>query len=130
VELLKRLRWEEDARGRFLVCDFSDTSKDEAEALFELFDATVKAEPPGSVRVLMDLEGGYHSPGLTRRWKDASTEHDRQVSRVACLGVTGGIKVVLMGYRFYLRLRGIEVDRKMRLFNGEAEARAWLAEAA
>jgi hypothetical protein len=127
VQLLSRFKWEEDAAGRLLVVDFSNTNREEASALFELFDATVKAEAEGSVRLLADFEGGFHAPDLTRRWKEASSEHDRQIRRAALIGVTGGIKVVIMAYRFYLRLRGIDVDNKMRLFNQEGEARAWLA---
>lgn len=127
MDLLSRFKWENDAAGRLLVVDFSNTNREEANALFELFDATVKAEPEGSVRLLGDFEGGYHAPELTRRWKEASPEHDKHVTKVAMLGVTGGIKVVIMAYRFYLRLRGIEVDNKMALFDDEAEARAWLA---
>jgi hypothetical protein len=127
MDLLSRFKWEEDAAGRLLVVDFSNTNREEASALFELFDATVKAEAPGSIRLLADFENGFHSPDLTRRWKEASPDHDRQVRKVAMLGVTGGIKVVIMAYRFYLRLRGIDVDNKMRLFDGDAAARAWLA---
>jgi hypothetical protein len=128
MDLLSRFKWEEDAAGRLLVVDFTNTNREEASALFELFDATVKAEAAGSIRLLADFENGYHAPDITRRWKEASADHDRQVRKVAMLGVTGGIKVVIMAYRFYLRLRGIDVDNKMRLFDGEAEARAWLAE--
>lgn len=128
MELLSRFKWEQDAVGRLLVVDFSNTNKDEAHALFEIFDAQVKAEPEHSVRLLGDFENGYHAPELTKRWKEASPEHDRHVTKVAMLGVTGGIKIVIMAYRFYLRLKGIDVDNKMQLFNSEAEARAWLAE--
>jgi hypothetical protein len=127
--LLERARWEQDAAGRLLVFDFSNTSPSEAEALFELFDTTVRAEPAGSVRVLADFEGAYHAPDLVRRWKSASAAHDRQIRMAALTGVHGGLKLVVSAYRLYLRLRGIDVEEKMRLFDGAAEARAWLAQA-
>lgn len=130
MNLLGRIQWQQDGAGRLLVFDFSNSSRAEAEALFELFDATVRAEPEGSVRLLADFENGWHAPELTRKWKSASAAHDRQIRRAALLGVTGGIKVVVVAYRFYLRLRGIDVDNKMRLFDDEAAARAWLAEKA
>lgn len=128
MNLLGRIKWQDDGAGRLLVFDFSNSSRAEAEALFELFDATVRAEPEGSVRLLADFENGWHAPELTRKWKTASAAHDRHIRRAALLGVTGGIKVVVMAYRFYLRFRGIDVDNKMRLFDDEAAARAWLAE--
>jgi hypothetical protein len=128
MELLSRIRWEQDAAGRLLVFDFSNTNREEATSLFELFDATVRAEAEGSVRLLADFEGGFHTPELTRRWKEASSEHDKRIRRAALLGVTGGIRVVVVAYRFYLRMRGIDVDQKMHLFDDEAAARAWLAE--
>ncbi len=128
MSLLSRIRWETDASGRLLCFDFSNSDRAEAEALFELFDATVRAEEPGSVRLLADFENAWHAPDLTRRWKSASAAHDRQIKAAALVGVDGGIKVVVVAYRFYLRMRGIDVDRKMRLFDDPASARAWLAE--
>jgi hypothetical protein len=128
VSLLARVRWEQDAAGRLLVFDFGNTSQPEAEALFELFDSTVRAEPEHSVRLLADLEDAYHAPDLVRRWKTASAAHDRQIRMAALTGVHGGLKVVVSAYRLYLRLRGIDVEAKLRLFDDAAEARAWLAQ--
>lgn len=129
MELLGRIQWEQDAAGRLLIFDFSNTDPAEAEALFVLFDSAVRAEAPGSLRLLADFENAYHTPDLTRRWKEASSAHDKVIRRAALTGVTGGIKVVVTAYRFYLRLRGIDVDTKMRLFDDVGAARAWLAEA-
>jgi hypothetical protein len=126
--LLHRFKWEQDARGRLLVIDFGNSRKDEANALFELFDAMVRAEAPGSVRLLGDFENAYHAPDLTRRWKEASAAHDRQIARAAVTGVKGGVKVAVLAYRLFLRIRGIAVDTKLRLFEDPAAARAWLAE--
>ena len=127
MDLLHRIQWETDAAGRLLVIDFGDSNKADANALFELFDATVRAEPEHSVRLLADFEGAWHAPDLTVRWKEAAAEHDKRIVKAAVTGVSGGIKVVISGYRFYLRLRGIDVDRKMRIFGDAGEARAWLA---
>lgn len=128
MDALHRLRWEQDPAGRLLVLDAANDSKDEAEAVFELFDATIRAEPDNSVRLLADLENGFHSPALTLRWKEAYKDHDRVIRKAAILGSTGGMKVVVSAYRFYLRMRGVDVDQKMRLFSDAASARAWLAE--
>jgi SpoIIAA-like len=126
-DLGRRVRWEQDSRGRFLVFDCSNNTLEEAYALFDAFHDAVMAEPAGSVRVLADFENAAHEPKLTRRWKSAWQVHNGQVRILACLGVTGGIKVVIAAYRFYARLRGTDLDARMRFFDREEEARAWLA---
>lgn len=126
VDLGGRLRWEEDAKGRLLVFDCSNNTLPEAWALFENFHAAILAEPAGSVRVLADFENAAHEPRLTNRWKNEWASQNAQVAKFACLGVTGGIKVVIAAYRFYARLRGSDLDSRMRFFDQESEARDWL----
>lgn len=128
MPLGERLDWQEDAAGRLLVVDFGNTTKEEANGLFELFDAAVRAEPEGSLRLLADFNGAFHAPDLTQRWKVAAAVHEKHIRMAALTGVHGGVKVAVMAYRFYLRLRGVDVARKMRLFEkaDEAAARAWL----
>lgn len=123
-----RLRWEQDPRGRLLIFDCSDNTLEEARSLFDGFHAAVLAEPAGSVRVLADFENAAHEPALTRRWKEAFPEHNRQIRAFAAVGVTGGMKMVIAAYRFYARLRGGDIETKMRFFENQEEARAWLAE--
>jgi hypothetical protein len=123
-----RVRWEKDAQGELLVFDCSNNSKEEAYALFEAFDREVRSKAEGGVRVLADFENAYHAADLTARWKGAYQEHAKHVRKMACLGVTNGMKIVFAAYRFYSRLRGIDVDAKLKVLDDEAQARAWLAE--
>jgi hypothetical protein len=51
--------------------DFSKTHRDEANALFELFDASVRAAEPASVRLLANFEEVFHASELKRRCKEA-----------------------------------------------------------
>lgn len=127
-DLGRRLRWERDALGELLVFDCSNNTREEAHALFEAFNFEVRSRPEGSVRVLADFENAYHSAELTRRWKEAYLGHNLQISKMACLGVTSGMKVVFAAYRFYTRIRGGSVDAKLRVMDDEAEARAWLSQ--
>lgn len=128
VPLGRRLRWERDPLGELLIFDCSNNNHDEAYALFEAFDREVRARPEGSVRVLADFENAYHASDLTALWKGAYQDHARYVHKMACLGVTGGMKVVFAAYRFYSRLRGVAVDDKLRVLDDEGVARAWLAQ--
>lgn len=121
-----RVRWERDSRGELLVFDCSNNTREEAFLLFEAFDREVRQRPLGSVRVLADFENAYHAAELTSRWKESYAEHDRHVKKMACVGVSSGMKIVFAAYRFYSRLRGVDVDVKMRLYNDEGQARAWL----
>ncbi|HTB22952.1 MAG TPA: hypothetical protein VK914_09620 [bacterium] len=124
----RRVRWEKDKLGRILVFDCSNNSLEEAYALFHAFQDAVLSQPEGSVRVLADLENGSHDIALTRMWKEAIPSHDRIVTKLALLRVTGSMKVVIAAYRFYARVRGVEVDLKMAYFEDETKAREWLAE--
>lgn len=126
AELGPRLRWDKDKLGRLLVLDCSNNSRDEAYAQFEATHKVLLAEPPASVRLLVDFENAVHETALTRLWKEASIEHDKRVTKVALVGVTGGMKVVVAAYRFYVMVRGLEADTKMAFFDEESEARAWL----
>jgi hypothetical protein len=126
VDLSGRLRWEDDARGKLLVFDCSNNTLPEAWALFEAFHAAIMAEPAGSVRVLADFENAAHEPRLTNRWKSEWSNQNAQVQKIACLGVTGGIKVVIAAYRFFARLKGVEVEARMKFFDQERDARDWL----
>jgi hypothetical protein len=128
VDLGRRVRWERDKLGPLLIFDCSNNNHDEAYALLDAFMAAVLPEPPGSVRVLVDLENAVHETGLTRRWKAAVMEQDTRVAKVALLRITSGMKVVMAAFRFYARVRGVEVDTKMVYFEDEARARAWLEE--
>jgi hypothetical protein len=126
VDLGRRVRWEQDKLGRLLIFDCSNNNRDEAYALLDAFMAALRPEPPVSVRVLVDLENAVHETGLTRRWKEAVMEQDTRVAKVALLRITSGMKVVMAAYRFYARVRGVEIDTKMVYFEDEARARAWL----
>ena len=126
VDLGDRVRWETDRRGRLLIFDCSNNNRDEAYALFDAFQRTVLPEPPGTVRVLMDFENAAHETELTRRWKEASLDHNRQITKAAMVGVTGGMKIVLAAYRFYARMKGMEIETKTAFFEDETAARAWL----
>ena len=128
MDLSARVHWERDAAGELLVFDASNDTREEVLPLFEAFHREVLSRPAGTVRVLADFENAVHSTEITRKWKDAHDEHDRQVRKIACLGVTGGMKIVFAAYRFYARLRGLDIDVKMKLFDAEGPARAWLLE--
>ena len=124
---MERLRWESDAVGELLVFDCSDNTKDEAYAQFTAFDQAVRSRPENSVRVLADFENAFHAADLTAQWKGAYQEHAKHVRKMACLGVTAGMKIVFAAYRFYSRIRGVDVDAKLKVCDSEDEARAWLA---
>lgn len=126
VDLSQRVRWEGEASQRYLWFDCSDCNREEGYALQELFHEWVGSQPPDSVRVLADFENGYHDTALTRRWKDVHAEHAERVHKIACLGVVGSIKVVFAAYRFFVRLKGVDVDAKMQLFEDKEAALAWL----
>jgi hypothetical protein len=126
VDLGTRVRWENDKLGRLLIFDLSNNSRDEAHALLDAFDAAVMAEAPGSVRMLVNIENTVYELGLTRRWREAVTRHDPQMAKTAMLGVGGGLKALVAAYRLYARFKGIDIDKKMALFDDEAGARAWL----
>lgn len=126
VDLGRRVRWERDKLGPLLIFDCSNNNRDEAYALLDAFMAAVLPQPPASVRVLVDLENAVHETALTRRWKEAVLEQDTRIAKAALLGITSGMKVVIAAYRFYARVRGVEIDTKMVYFEDEARARAWL----
>jgi hypothetical protein len=67
-----------------------------------------------------------HGTALTRRWKDQHGEHAARVHKIACLGVVGSMKIVFAAYRFFVRLKGVDVDAKMQLFDDKETALAWL----
>jgi hypothetical protein len=126
VDLGGRVRWESSGAQRYLWFDCSDCNRDEGYALQAAFQREVSSQAPGSVRVLADFENGYHDSTLTRQWKDLYAEHDQRVLKIACLGVEGSMKVVFAAYRFYVRLKGVDIDSKMRIFGDKREALAWL----
>jgi len=127
-DLSGRMRWEGEGPERYLWFDCSDCGREEAYALQEAFDRELKAQPGGGLRVLADFENGYHESALTQRWKALWKDHDERVQRIACLGVVGGIRIVFAAYRFFVRLQGVDIDAKMRVFDSKDEALPWLLE--
>ena len=123
------MRWEGSGATRYLWFDCSDCNRDEGYALQAAFNREVGSQPAGSVRVLADFESGYHESALTQRWKELYAEHDHRVHKIACLGVVGTMKVVFAAYRFFVRLKGVDIDAKMRIFEDKEEALGWLLEA-
>lgn len=128
MQLHERVRWEQDALGELLVYDCSNNGMADAVPLFEAFHREVMSRPAGTVRVLADFENAVHGTEITKLYKDAHAEHDRQVKKIACLGITGGMRIVLAAYRFFARLKGVDIDGKMRLLDDASQARAWLLE--
>lgn len=126
VDLSRRVAWREQDGRRYLWFDCSDCNKEEGYALQEHFHELVAPQPLDSVRVLADFENGYHDTDLTRRWKDLHAEHASRVHKIACLGVVGSMKIVFAAYRFFVRLKGVDVDAKMQLFDDKETALEWL----
>jgi hypothetical protein len=126
VDLGKRVRWESSGATRYLWFDCSDCNREEGYALQQAFNREIGSQEPGTARVLGDFESAYHDSTLTRLWKESYTLHDHRIHKIACLGVVGTIKVVFAAYRFFVRLKGVDVDAKMRLFDDQREALAWL----
>jgi hypothetical protein len=128
AELARRAHWEQDGLGELFVFDCSNNAVGDAKPLFEAFHREVLSRPAGTVRVLADFENAVHDPAITKLYKDAHSEHDRQIRKIACLGINGGMKIVFAAYRFFVRIKGVDVDAKMRLFDDVGPARAWLLE--
>ena len=126
IDLGKRVRWEQAGDQRYLWFDCSNCNRDEGYALQEAFHEQISAQRGEGLLVLADFENGYHDSTLTARWKDLYAEHDKKVAKIACLGVLGSMKVVFAAYRFFVRLRGVDIDAKMQLFDEREAARAWL----
>ena len=124
----ERLRWEEFRGRRLLVVDASNSDREEAWGVYAEFDLLVRDQEDASVLFLFDVENAYHELSLTERWKQAYALHDRKVRRVAVVGAHAGLKVVLAAYRFFVRLRGVDIDRKMRFFDEPLQAKEWLIE--
>jgi hypothetical protein len=126
---VERLRFIEHKGRKLLYMDCSSNNKDEAYAIFEQFDVLIRKEPERSVLVLCNFENCYHDSVILGKWKRASTEHERHVSRTACVKVEGLFKIAMAAYRFFARLRGIEVEGIMRNFGDEEAAKDWLVDA-
>ena len=108
--------------------DNSSNSKDEAYAMFDEFDALVRSQPKASLLVLCDFENCYHDVTILGKWKRASEEHQLYITKSANLGISGSFRIAMAAYRFFARLRGVEVDTIMRDFSDELSAKDWLVE--
>lgn len=128
VDVGSRVRWEGDVRGKVLVIDSSATRRDEAYALFYACQREFAGQPADSVRLLMRLENAFYDSALVRLWKGAAVDNNRVVVRWAFTGLSGGVKAALAAYRFYTKMRGIDLDSKIKYFDDDAQARIWLAE--
>jgi hypothetical protein len=126
LSMAKRVRWVGVGEGRYLSMDCSNCDKAEGYALLDAFDQALQGEPADSVRLLVNFFHGYHDLTLTGLWKDRYQHHDMQTRKVACLGVTGGMRVVVAAYRFYVVLMGRDMDSKVRVFDEEGKALEWL----
>lgn len=123
-----RVRLEKDARGTIIVLDDTDSTQQEAWAAFRAFDEYVKGLPDKSVRVLANFTGAWHEGSLTQAWQAAHAHHERVVLKAAVFGAARALRLAVTTYRFYSRLQGLDVDKRIRMFDSEEEARAWLAE--
>jgi hypothetical protein len=130
AELKKRVRWVGAGSQRYLWFDTSHCGREDSYAMQEAFDRELKAQGTDGLRVLADFENVYHETALTQRWKALWKDHDHYVHRIACLGIVGSVRVVWAAYRFYVRLKGVDIDTKMRTFDNKEEALAWLLERA
>lgn len=126
ASIAKRVQWLGAGPRRYLWFDCSACNREEGYALQEAFQREILAQDGVGLLILADFESAYHDSALTARWKDAYAEHDAKVAKIACLGVVGSMKIVFAAYRFFVRLRGVDVDQKMRLFDDKEQARAWL----
>lgn len=125
---MERLSFIEHQGKRILFMDNSANNRDEAYAMFDAFDSLVRAQPEKSLLVLCDFENCYHDVTILGKWKKASQEHQRIIIKSANLGISGSFRIAIAAYRFFARLRGIEVEQIMRDFNDESAAKNWLVE--
>ncbi len=125
---MNRLRFIDHKGVPILLMDCSSNTKEEAYAIFEAFDLFIRAQADKSVLLLCDFENAYHDVTLLGKWKRASSQHERYVSRLAVLGVGGSFRIAMAGYRFFARLAGVDVHAIMRDFKDEESAKDWLIE--
>ncbi len=128
ASLAKRVQWLGAGSRRYLWFDCSDCNREEGYALQAAFQREIVEQDGVDLLILADFESAYHDSALTGRWKDAYAEHDAKVAKIACLGVVGSMKIVFAAHRFFVRLRGVDVDQKMRLFDDKEQALVWLLE--
>lgn len=124
----RRMHFDRDAKGPLLILDDSHTTQQEAWQLFRDFDQHAKAQPDQSLRLLLDYTESWHEPDLTEAWQKAFQRHERVVVKAAVFGATRSVRLAVTAYRFFARLKGADVERRLRSFKTEEEARAWLLE--
>src|SRR6478609_4616409 len=80
-----------------LVVDYSHVlDPQESLDLIWASSAAIVAEPPGSVRVLMSIEGAHIAPQILGALKEAALRNKPHLKGVADIGLAGLLRVVYL----------------------------------
>jgi hypothetical protein len=104
-----------------LVVDYSgiQEQQDTLDLVWASSDKIV-AEPLGSVRVLMSVEGAHFSPQVLGPLKEAALKNKPHLKGVAVVGLSGLLRVIYLGMSKLMEM-------EMPAFDTRDEALDWLA---
>src|SRR5258705_8097716 len=104
-----------------LVVDYSDIKEqqDTLDLVWASSDRIV-AQPLGSVRVLMSVEGAHFSPQVLSPLKEAALKNKPHLKGVAVVGLSGLLRVIYLGMSKLMEM-------EMPAFDTRNEALDWLA---
>ncbi|HET7042392.1 MAG TPA: STAS/SEC14 domain-containing protein [Gemmatimonadales bacterium] len=105
-----------------LVVDYGSI-RDPQESLDLIWasSAAIVAQPPGSVRVLMSIEGAHIAPQIIGPLKEAALRNKPHLKGVAVVGLGGLLRVI------YLAMSKL-MEMEMPAFDTREAALDWLAE--
>lgn len=116
-----------DYKGKKIIyINNINATKEENLQNFYDFDKLVKTQPLKSVLLLHDITNTTSSKESLEKWKNSSTEHEKYVIKNALVGVKGLRAAILMAYKTFTRLKGLNADEIIRAFNTQEEAKEWL----
>lgn len=116
-------------KGKEIIfIDGRNSTKEEGMSNFIEFDKLLQTQPPKSVLMLHDATGKSFNKEAMDKWKEASQIHSNYVRKSALVGAGTLLNMMMLGYRTFARLKGLDVDNVVHLFNTVDEAKEWLVQ--
>lgn len=116
----------EHNKKRIIFINNNNSNREQSYENAVAFNDIVKKEPLNSALVLQDMENCAINNEAVALWKNNSAEFDKHIKKAALVGVTGLVKIVVLAYKTYTRLKGIKIEERLREFNTIEEAKDWL----
>jgi hypothetical protein len=107
--------------AEILVVDYAEVNAaQETLDLIWVSSDRIVAQPLGSVRVLMSVEGAHFSPQVLGPLKEAALRNKPHLKGVAVIGLEGLLRVIYLGMSKLMEM-------EMPAFDTREEALDWLA---